>query len=104
MKIVILGLAAGLACGIALSASAQQGEAGASAGDIKYCNALAKSFQSMHPLQEGMPVSDVVTLSKCDSEPKQTIAVLEKKLTDKKIDLPHDDRIAQPPGSTGRSQ
>ena len=104
MKIVSLCLGTGLALGVALSAFAQQSGTAASAGDIKYCNALAKSYQSMHPAQEGMPVADVVTLSKCDTEPQQTIAVLEKKLTDKRIDLPHDDRIAQPPGSTGRSQ
>jgi antitoxin (DNA-binding transcriptional repressor) of toxin-antitoxin stability system len=55
-------------------------------------------------MQEGMPVADVVALSKCDSEPKQTIALLEKKLADKKIDLPHDDRIAQPAGSTSNTQ
>ena len=51
-----------------------------------------------------MPVADVVTLSRCDSEPKPVIALLEKKLADKKIDLPHDDRVAQPPGSTSNTQ
>ena len=104
MKIVSFCLATGLACGVALSASAQQNGSTETAGDIRYCNALARSYQSMHPAQEGMPASDVVTLSKCDTDPRPTIALLEKKLTDKKIDLPHDDRIAQPPGPAGRTQ
>jgi hypothetical protein len=51
-----------------------------------------------------MPVGDVVTLSRCETEPKAVIALLEKKLADKKIDLPHDDRVAQPPGSTANTQ
>jgi hypothetical protein len=103
MKIVGFGLMTGLAFSLPFAASAQQSGAG-TPGDIKYCNALAKSYQSMFPLQEGMPVGDVVTLSRCDAEPKATIAVLEKKLADKKIDLPHDDRVAQPPGSTSNTQ
>jgi hypothetical protein len=70
----------------------------------KVCNALAKSYQSLFPTQEGMPVGDVVTLSRCNTEPKATIALLEKKLADKRIDLPHDDRVAQPPGSTSNTQ
>ena len=103
MRIVNLCLMTGLAFGLPLAASAQQNVAGGP-GDIRYCNALAKSYQSLWPLQEGMPVSDVVTLSRCDTEPRATIAVLEKKLADKRIDLPHDDRIAQPAGSTGNTQ
>ena len=103
MKIVSFCLLTGLAFGLPFAASAQQNVAG-SPGDVKYCNALAKSYQSMWSMQEGMPVADVVALSRCDSEPKQTIALLEKKLTDKKIDLPHDDRVAQPPGSTSSTQ
>ena len=103
MKIVSFCLMTALAFGLPFAASAQQNGAGGPA-DIKYCNALGKSYQSLFPLQEGMPVSDVVTLSRCDSEPKAVIALLEKKLADKKIDLPHDDRVAQPPGSTSNTQ
>ena len=103
MKIVSFCLVTGLGLGIAVSALAQNA-AGGAAGDVKYCNALARSYQGMVPVQAGMPASDVVLLSRCESEPKATIAALEKKLTDKKIDLPHDDRIAQPAGATGRTQ
>jgi hypothetical protein len=101
MKIVGSCLMAGLALGLPFAASAQQS---AAPGDVKYCNALAKSYQTLWPLQEGMPVGDVVALSRCDTEPKPVIAMLEKKLAEKKIDLPHDDRIAQPPGATGNTQ
>ena len=103
MKIVGFCLMTGLAFGLPFAVSAQQSGAG-SPGDIKYCNALAKSYQSLFPLQEGMPAGDVVTLSRCDAEPKATIALLEKKLADKKIDLPHDDRVAQPAGSMSNTQ
>ena len=103
MKIVSFCLMTGLAFGLPFAAFAQQNVAG-SPGDIKYCNALAQTYQRMWSMQEGMPVADVVALGRCDTEPKATIAMLEKKLTDKKIDLPRDDRIAQPPGSTSNTQ
>jgi hypothetical protein len=43
-------------------------------------------------------------LSRCDSDPQATIAALERKLKDKKIELPPDDRVAQSPGSTRNAQ
>ena len=98
MKMVKFSLFAAVTCGLALPALAQSPQ---SAGDVKYCNALARTYQSMQPVQEGMPASDVVTLSQCESNSRQTIAVLEKKLTDKKIALPHDDRLAEQPGASG---
>jgi hypothetical protein len=101
MKVMSFCVVTGLAFGLAAAASAQQA---ASPGDVKYCTALAKSYQTMFPAQEGMPVQDVIALSRCDTAPRETIAMLEKKLSDKKIDLPHDDRVAQPPGSTSNSQ
>ena len=101
MKIVNLCLMTGVVFGLPFAASAQQNVARGTVADIKYCNALAKSYSSLFPVQEGMAVSDVVTLSRCDSDPQATIVALEKKLGDKKIDLPHDDRVAQPPGPTG---
>jgi hypothetical protein len=76
-------------------AAAQQSVAKGSPSDIKYCDALAK---------EGMAASDVVLLSRCDTETQATISALEHKLKDKKIDLPPDGRVAQPPGSTGNTQ
>jgi hypothetical protein len=100
MKIVNFCLMTGLVLSLPLAASAQQTVAKGTPADIKYCNALAKSYSSMFPVQEGMAASDVVTLSRCDSDTQSTIAALEKKLGDKKIALPQDDRIAQPPGSS----
>jgi len=99
MKTPSLCLITVLTFGLPLAASAQQNVARGAAADVKYCNALAKSYSSMFPAQEGMAASDVVTLSRCDTDTQATIATLEKKLGDKKIDLPHDDRVAQPPGS-----
>ena len=104
MKIVNICLTTGLVLGLPLAASAQQSVAGGTPADIKYCNTLARSYSSLFPAQEGMTVADVTTLSRCDTEPRATIAVLEKKLADKKIDLPHDDRVAQPPGATSSGQ
>lgn len=51
-----------------------------------------------------MAASDVVLLSRCDTDTQATITALEHKLKDKKIDLPSDGRMAQPPGSTGNTQ
>jgi hypothetical protein len=104
VKIVKLCLMTGLAIGLPFAAGAQQNVARATPSDIKYCNALAKSYSSMYPVQEGMSGADTVTLSRCDSDPQATIAALEKKLKDKKIDLPPDERVAQPPGSTRNTQ
>jgi hypothetical protein len=51
-----------------------------------------------------MPAADVITLSRCDTDTQPTIAALERKLKDKNIELPSDDRVAQPPGSTRNAQ
>lgn len=103
MKIMTLCAITGLAVGLPFAGSAQQ-TSGGTAADIKYCNALASSYERMWSKQQAMPASDVVTLSRCASDPRTTIAVLEKKLTDKRVALPHDDRVAQPPGSTRSTQ
>ena len=101
MKVVKLCVMAGLAVGVSLAASAQQGTAGGTPADVKYCNALARSYQSMWPPNEGMPVGDTVALSQCGTETAATIAFLEKKLADQKIELPQHEGVAQPAGSTG---
>lgn len=99
MKFAHVCLITGLTLGFPLFAVAQQGPSEAAAGDAKYCSALARAYQSTFPTQEGMPVSDVVMLSQCDSNPRATIPALEKKLTDKKVSLPADDRVAHQPGA-----
>jgi hypothetical protein len=103
MKIAKFCLMAGLAVGLPFAATAQNVARGAPS-DVKYCNALAKSYSSMFPVQEGMPVADVVTLSRCDTDTQATITALESRLKDKKIALPPDERLAQPPGSTRNMQ
>jgi hypothetical protein len=104
MKFAKFCLMMGLAFGLPFATAAQQNVAKGTPSDIKYCNALAKSYSSLFPVQQGMPAADVVTLSRCDSDPQATIAALEKKLKDKNIELPSDARVAQPPGSTGSAQ
>jgi hypothetical protein len=104
MRIVKFCLMTGLAFGLPFAAAAQQNAAKGTPSDIKYCNALAKSYSSLFPAQEGMPAADVVTLGRCDSDPQATIAALERKLKDKNIELPPDVRVAQPPGLTGNAQ
>jgi hypothetical protein len=104
MKSVRFGLMTVLAFGLPFAATAQQSVAKGTPSDAKYCAALAKSYTSMFPAQEGMAASDVVLLSHCDTDPQATIVALEHKLKDKKIDLPSDGRVAQPPGSSGSTQ
>jgi hypothetical protein len=104
MKLVRFGVMTAVAFGLPFAATAQQNVAKGTPSDVKYCAALAKSYSSMFPVQEGMAASDVVLLSRCDTDTQATIAALEHKLKDKKIDLPSDGRVAQPPGSTGNTQ
>jgi hypothetical protein len=104
MRIVNFCLMTAFAFGLPFAAAAQPNVAKGSPADIKYCNALAKSYSSLFPAQQGMPVADAAILSRCDSDTQATIAALERKLKDKKIELPHDDRVAQPPGSTRNAQ
>lgn len=104
MMLVRFGLMTALAFGLPVAATAQQSIAKGSPADVKYCNALAKSYSSMFPAQEGMAAADVVLLSRCDSDTQATIVTLEHKLKDKKIDLPADGRLAQPPGPAGTTQ
>jgi hypothetical protein len=99
MKSITVCIIAGLSLA-PLCASAQQSTAGGNASDIKYCGQLARAYQSMYSAQEGMPVSDVVMLGQCDTDPRGTIATLRKKLADKKIDVPQEAGVAQQPGST----
>jgi len=103
MKIVKFCLMTGLAFGLPFAAAAQNIAKG-TPSDIKYCNAPAKSYSSLYPVNEGMPASDAATLSRCDSDPQATTAALERKLKDKKMELPPNDRVAQPPGSTRNTQ
>lgn len=94
MRVIALSLISILATSLALDASAQQSAASSSEADSKYCSNLARLYQGMYPIQEGMSVSDVTLLSDCGTNPRATIAALQKKLTDKKIPLPPEPGIA----------
>jgi hypothetical protein len=94
MRAVGLFLISVPTAGLALSASAQQTGDSDSQADSKYCSTLAKLYQSMYPVQEGMSASDVTLMDGCTSNPSATIATLQKKLTDKKISLPPEPGVA----------
>ena len=99
MRMLKFCLMTGFAFGLPFAAAAQN-LAKAIPSDIKYCNALAKSYSSLYPVNEGMSVADATILTQCDSDPQAAIAALERKLKDKKISLPPDDRIAHAAEST----
>jgi hypothetical protein len=80
--------------GLAATASAQQSAGSESQADSRYCSTLAKLYQSMYPVQEGMSASDVTLMDGCSTNTRATIAALQKKLTDKKIALPPESGIA----------
>ena len=84
-----------VATGFALTASAQQSAGSDSQADSKYCSTLAKLYQSMYPVQEGMSASDVTLIDGCATNTRATIGALQKKLTDKKIALPPEPGVAQ---------
>jgi hypothetical protein len=58
----------------------------------------------LYPVNEVMSVADATILTQCDSDPQVAIAALERKLKDKKISLPSDDRVAHTPDSTRKTQ
>jgi hypothetical protein len=103
MRMMKFCLMTGLAFGLPFAAAAQNVAKG-TPSDIKYCNALAKSYSSLYPANEGMSVTDATILTRCDNDPQATIAALARKLKDKKIDLPSDERVAHTPGSTRNTQ
>jgi hypothetical protein len=58
----------------------------------------------MFPANEGMPVAAAAAMSRYDSDTLTTIATLDGKMKDQKIELPPHQGVAQPPGSTGNTQ
>jgi hypothetical protein len=72
--------------------------------DIKYCDALSKVYSSLFPVMERMPASDAVTMNRCNTDTRASIATLEEKLRDKKIEPPPHESVAQQTGSTGNTR
>jgi hypothetical protein len=94
MRVIALSLIPVLVVSLAFDASAQQSAGSGSAADGKYCSTLAKLYQSMYPVQEGMSASDVTLLSGCETNAPATIVALRRKLADKKIALPPEPGVA----------
>ena len=85
MRPTTLSLVAVVALGTASPAGAQQT---ADAAAIDYCRALQRTYESLHPVQQGRRVSEATLPSGCTSDTRATIAALERKFADQKIDLP----------------
>jgi hypothetical protein len=100
MKIVKFCLITSLAFGLPFAAAAQQNVAKATPSDIQYCHALSHAYSSMWSSNEGMPVAEAFSLGQCDTDTQKTIATLEKRMKDQKIELPPRQGVAQAPGST----
>jgi hypothetical protein len=94
MKATVPCLIIAVTLGVAHAAAAQQAIAG-DAADMQYCRTLARTFQSLHPAQQAPRASDTVMLNGCDGDTKKTIAALEHRMTDQKIDLPQHPGVAQ---------
>jgi hypothetical protein len=99
-RIVNFCLATSLAFGLPLAATAQQNVAKSTPSDIEYCHTLSRSYSYMWSSNEGMPVAEAFTLGQCDTDTQKTIATLEKRMKDQKIELPPRQGVAQAPGST----
>jgi hypothetical protein len=104
MKIAHICLMTGFALGFPLVAAAQQSASKASAADISYCKTLARTYTRLFPAQEGMPISDVMSIERCDTDPRTSIAALETKLRGKRIELPPHEGVAQPPTPGGTTE
>jgi hypothetical protein len=96
MKPTVPCLIIAVTLGVAHGAAAQQAIA-SDAADMQYCRTLARNYQSLHPVQQGVRASDAVMLNGCESDTKATIAALEHRMADQKIDLPQRPAVAQPP-------
>jgi len=94
MKATVPCLIIAVTLGVAHAAAAQQAIA-SDAGDMQYCRTLARTYQSLHPVQQGGRASDAVMLNGCDGDTKKTIAALEHRMADQKIDLPQRPAVAQ---------
>jgi|SRR5882672_7652107 hypothetical protein len=104
MKIVKFCVMTGLAFGLPFAVAAQQNVAKGTPSDIEYCNALGKAYSSMWSANEAMPVAAATAISRCNTDTQTTIATLEGRLRDQKIELPPHQGVAQPSGSTRNMQ
>ena len=93
MKLTVPCLIIAVTLGVAHAATAQQAIA-SDAADMQYCRTLARNYQSLHPVQQGVRVSDAVMLNGCESDTNATIGALEHRMADQKIDLPQHPAVA----------
>src|SRR5262249_24253974 len=100
MKVISLCWIAGLTLALPMAGAAQQrAQQETSASDLRYCHALSHAYSSMWSNNAGMPVGEAFTLGQCDSDTQKTIATLEQRMKDQKIELPPRQGLAQAPAS-----
>jgi hypothetical protein len=93
MKLTVPCLIIAVTLGVAHAAAAQQAVA-SDAADMQYCRALARHYESLHPVQQGVRVADAVMLNGCEKDTKASIGALEHRMADQKIDLPQHPAVA----------
>jgi|SRR5580704_11739498 hypothetical protein len=103
MKIMKFCLMTSLVFGLPFAATAQQDVAKASPSDIQYCHTLSHAYSYMWSNNEGMPVAEAFALGQCDTDTQKTIATLEKRMKDQKIELPPRHDLAQSPDSNNQA-
>src|SRR5258708_33216115 len=99
MKFAHACLVTGLVIGVPCAGFAQQIKG--SPPDIKYCDALGKADSSLFPAMEALPASDAVTMNRCDTDTRVSIATLEEQLRGTKIEPPPHDSFAHHGRSIG---
>jgi hypothetical protein len=91
MKKTSLYLIAGLALTLPQVAFAQT----ADRVSVDYCNKLAETWSREHNYFEPVTADKVVAVSQCESNPRASIATLERVMTNAKMPLPPATQITE---------
>ena len=83
-----------LSLGLAFQASAQQSAASTLAADSKYCGTLAGIYIKMRAITQLMVSAEGLLIGGCDSNPRETIAALQKKFAIEHMDVPPNSALA----------
>jgi hypothetical protein len=81
--------------GLAFQASAQQNAASTLAADSKYCSTLVRIYVSTRAITQLMVGSEALLIGGCDSNPRETIAALQKKFAIEHMDVPPNPALAK---------
>jgi hypothetical protein len=95
VKVTRLFIIPALSLGLAFQASAQQSAASTSAADSKYCSTLAGIYVKTRAITQLMVGSEGLLIGGCDSNPRETIAALQKKFAIEHMDVPPHPALAK---------